>query len=441
MAPPPRSSLIGVLFPRQLGHWIGPLVAALVVGLVGAFVVIGSGIVNLAASTPHPQGWAALLHYVFQRSVSHHAADIEAPADLDTAPRIQKGAVYFSRVCASCHGGPGLGQNPIALSMRPRPQYLAKVVGEYSPPELFWILQHGVKYSAMPAWPAQTRHDEVWSIVAFLRALPKLDRVTYDGLAEGPAGPAAGVAGFAPPAEAVKARAYVMPNMNEYPSESQYTRPATAFGRGTVGPDIAASCVQCHGTNGAGRPGGPFPNLTVLNSTTIKTALQAYADGSRESAYMQPVAVQLTDNQIDAVTAHFAALPRASSPQFEVAPAVQTLGRQIAEAGIPAKNVGACQNCHDINKANSRLYPAIAGQNAWYLRDQLRLYREGTRGAKLKANPMIAVAKNMTDAQIEASAAYYAAMAPQAVAPVAEARAAAAPPASKLPSGAANVMR
>ena len=434
MAPPTRTSLIGILFPRQFSHWLGPLLAAGIAALVIAFAVIASGVVNLAASTPHPQGWAALLHYVFQRSVAHHA-DAVPPADLDTQPRIQKGAVYFSRVCASCHGAPGLGQNPVALSMRPRPQYLPLVVGQYSAPELHWILQHGVKYSAMPSWPALSRGDEVWSIVAFLRALPKLDRTTYDALAQGPAGPAAGVMGFAPPAEAVKAQAYAMPNMNEYPSESQYTRPATAFGRGTVGPDLAASCVQCHGTDGAGRPGGAFPNLTVLNATTIKEALLAYADGSRESAYMQPVATQLTDGQIDTLSTHFAALPKARSPQFAATPEMLALGRQIAEGGIPAKNVGACQNCHDINKANKRLYPAIAGQNVLYLRDQLRLYREGLRGAKLKANPMILVAKGMTDAQIDASAAFYAAMVPQAVDAVAEGRVNPATTATRLPSG------
>ena len=420
MALPARSSLIGILFPRRFGHWIGPLLAAGILAGLVAVLVITSGVANLAASTPHPEGWARLLHYVFKRSVSHHAEDIKVPADLDTVPRVQKGAVYFSRVCSSCHGAPGLGQNPIALSMRPRPQYLKAVVRQYSAPELFYILQHGVKYSAMPSWPAQNRDDEVWSIVAFLRRLPTLGRAEYDELAQGPAGQAAGVVGFAPPIDPFKPAPYALANMNEYPSESQYTRPASAFGRGIVGPNLAQSCVQCHGVDGAGRPGGAFPNLTVLNSTTIKEALAAYANGSRQSAYMQPVAVQLTDGQIDALTAHFRSLPRTRSPQFAVSPAVLATGRQIAEAGIPARNVGSCQQCHDINKANARLYPAIAGQNYFYLRDQLRLYRSGYRNAGLRSRPMLAAAKQMTDAEIDGAAAYYAAMAPQPAEPVAE---------------------
>ena len=420
MALPSRLSLVGILFPRRLGHWFGPVLAAGVLAGIVALLVITSGVANLAASTPHPQGWAALLHYVFKRSVAHHADGIVAPADLDTVPRVQKGAVYFSRVCSSCHGAPGLGQNPIALSMRPRPQYLQLVVRQYTAPELFWILQHGVKYSAMPSWPAQNREDEVWSIVAFLRRLPTLGRAEYDALAQGPAGQAAGVVGFAPPVDPFKPAPYKLANMNEYPQESQYTRPASAFGRGIVGPDLAQSCVQCHGTEGAGRPDGAFPNLTVLNSTTIKEALVAYANGSRQSAYMQPVAVQLTDSQIDALTAHFRGVPRTRSPQVMVSPAVLATGRQVAEAGIPARQVGACQQCHDINKANAKLYPAIAGQNYYYLRDQLRLYRAGARNAGLKSHPMLVAAKQMTDAEIDGAAAYYAAMTPQAAEPVAE---------------------
>ena len=422
MSPPSRSSLIGILFPRQFNHWIGPLLAAGASAAVIGILVITSGMLDLGASTPHPEGWAGLLHYVFKRSVSHHADGIAVPADLDSEPRVQKGAVYFSRVCSNCHGAPGLGQNPIALAMRPRPQYLSVVLGQYSAPELFYILQHGVKYSAMPSWPAEGREDEVWSIVAFLRRLPKLNRAEFDALAEGPAGPAVAVAGFAPPSDGTPAKAFRMPNMNEYPAESQYTRPAAAFGHGTVGPDLAASCVQCHGSNGAGRPGGAFPNLTVLNQTTFKKALHDYADGTRQSAFMQPVAVQLNDSQIDALTAHFRALPRTDSPRYPVTPAVLALGAQIAENGLPAQKVGACQNCHDINKANSRLYPAIAGQNAIYLRDQLRLYSTRRRGNTLEAKPMNIAASLMTDPQIQAVAAYYAAMTPKAPEAVEEGR-------------------
>ena len=35
---------------------------------------------------------------------------------------------------------------------------------------LFWIVKNGLKYTGMPAWVAPQRDDEVWAVVAFLRA-------------------------------------------------------------------------------------------------------------------------------------------------------------------------------------------------------------------------------------------------------------------------------
>src|SRR5690606_25016642 len=48
---------------------------------------------------------------------------------------------------------------------------------------LFWIVKHGLKYTAMPAWPAQQRDDEVWAVTAFLVRLPELSPRAYRELA------------------------------------------------------------------------------------------------------------------------------------------------------------------------------------------------------------------------------------------------------------------
>ena len=37
--------------------------------------------------------------------------------------------------------------------MSPRPQNLPKVLGQFTDEELYLIVEHGVKYSAMPSWP------------------------------------------------------------------------------------------------------------------------------------------------------------------------------------------------------------------------------------------------------------------------------------------------
>ena len=70
--------------------------------------------------------------------------------------------------------------------MVPAPPVLADVVDDWNSRELFWIVKHGIKYTAMPAWSTQRRDDEVWAMVAFLQQLPRMEAPHYRELALGP---------------------------------------------------------------------------------------------------------------------------------------------------------------------------------------------------------------------------------------------------------------
>ncbi|MHB8721984.1 MAG: c-type cytochrome [Steroidobacteraceae bacterium] len=38
----------------------------------------------------------------------------------------------------------------------------------------FWIIKHGIKMSAMPAWGKSLDDAAIWDIVAFVRQLPQM---------------------------------------------------------------------------------------------------------------------------------------------------------------------------------------------------------------------------------------------------------------------------
>lgn len=397
------------LFPSRLTQWIGPLLAAASAAVLVAVVVVTSGIVDLSAAKPHPEGWARLLHFTFERSTKFHA-DAKPPADLDSAVRIAAGAAYYGQVCARCHGGPGFGQNPVVLSMHPRPQYLAsdlKTAG-FTAPELFRIVKAGVKYSAMPSWPADRRDDEVWHLVAFLRALPTMSPATFQRLAVVQHGGATGLAPFGPP---VAGRRYALRNDDEPPASSfNYATPAFGMSGFALGADPVATCARCHGADGRG--GGAFPNLTIQPRDYIARTLAAYAAGRRRSGFMQMVATELSPAQIAAIATHYAGLPRRASETGGAAPA---LGQQIALRGVPQAGLAACASCHGVDRAAARAYPLIEGQSRWYIANQLQLFRDGGRGSiagDATPDPMVAIVKRLTDAQIDAVAAYYAAQPP-----------------------------
>ncbi len=407
------TDLLPPLFPARLRQWLGPLFVAGTVAAVLAITVITTGFVDLAASTPHPPGWADLLHFVFKRSTAHNSADTAIPADLATTP-VAKGAMLFDAVCANCHGRPGYGQNAIALSMRPRPQYLGAVVGGMADRDLFWVVKHGVKYSAMPAWPTQARDDEVWTIVAFLRQLPKLDAASYARLIAPAAmiaqpliaGPIAGRAGAMP----------VTPL-----DQTSIARPAIGFGGQSLAANGMALCTGCHGNDAVPPRSGGIPALGLLNPETISAALLAYHNGTRKSGFMGPTAIQLTPIQINGLAKQLGGSSHPQLPAPPASPAQLALGQNIAERGGAHQQVTPCQNCHDINKATARAYPAIAGQDWRYLRDQLRLYRDGIRVVPLGGNQtMTAESARLTSAEIDAVTAWYAAQPSTRPAPVPE---------------------
>ncbi len=405
--------MLRLLFPRRLIQWLGPLFAALAVVLVSATAIIVTGIVDLSAAKPHPDGWARFLHFTFHRSTEYHAGP-KPPADLDSPIRVAAGAAYYGQVCARCHSGPGFRQNPVVLSMHPRPQYLAAAlpIEKYTAPELFRIVKAGVKYSAMPSWPVQSRNDEVWQLVAFLRAMPGMSPETFRTLALPQNQAAHSDAKFgAPP----RARTYALQNDQEPPvAEYGYKTPVFGLSGYALDADPTATCAQCHGSDGAG--GGAFPNLTLQTRDYLERSLTAFASGKRSSGFMQVFASELSPAQIRSLANHFASMPRRSS-EHPAGP-VPVAGQQLALVGMPKAGLAPCAACHGITRAAEKAYPLLEGQASWYIANQMRLFAKGGRGGidgQRPRDPMVEIAQKLTDRQIAAVASYYAAQPPATV--------------------------
>ncbi len=355
-------------------------IALALLAAAGAFAVLvaWSGVFRIAASSGHWPITDWFLHFAMRHSVDTWSSGIEVPDDLDDPALVLKGAGHYESGCAPCHGTPGGRPSLVARQMTPRPPYLPPEIPGWEPEELFWIVKHGVKFTGMPAWPARTRDDEVWAMVAFLRRLPDMTPDEYAGLAHGPVADGASDA-------AGRLRRLDDP----------------------IGP-LLESCARCHGLEGRGRGTGAFPKLADQSEVYLAAALEAYAQGTRFSGVMQPIAAGLTREQMRALAAHFAeAEPGRPTPAPD--PEAAARGQRIARIGVPDKGVPACVHCHGP-KATPRNphFPALAGQYADYLELQLELFRKGHRGGSPYAAIMNLVASRLTPEQIRDLAAYYA---------------------------------
>lgn len=399
------------IFPTSPFQLVGPLLAAGAAGLLAAVIVIGSGLPNLAASKPHPEGWAKVLHLVFNRSTDHYGGDLKPPPNFGSIAEIRRGAGYYGMACAHCHSGPGLGQNAIAMAMRPEPQYLPAVLHEFNPGELFWIVQHGVKYSGMPAYAVQDRPDEAWAIVSFLRVLPKLTPQQFRALAYGDDHAGAPDNGI-PSLDKGYALYHWRPGVIADKPRDEYFHggPALGFDDVTQTGGVTAFCSRCHTNGGAAVAGGSVPNLTLLDRDYMQGQLTRFATGLRSSGMMMPIATQLSKQQIAALADYYTAHPRAATGGPAPDPQLVAQGAQIAQHGIGANGTGACVNCHGVQGAAKAYYPGIAGQNQGYLRTRLLTFRAPYYPQK-PGNPMPWISRAMTPQQIDAVSAYYAAQA------------------------------
>ena len=258
--------------------------------------------------------------------------------------------------------------------MTPHPPRLEETVPEWSDRELFWIVQHGIKYTGMPAWPTQARDDEVWAQVAFLRALPGMSAAAYDDLAL-----ASGADGG-------------------IDSGNGATNATLSNGAELAFEDALADCARCHGRDGYGRgPAGAFPVLAGQPAEYLLASLQAYSSGERASGFMQPPARRYDADMLARLAEHFAAVEGPKSPAAEgpaaadsagiatsaEAPKTETeravpqaaasgppdtregllaLGRRLAENGLPDRKLPACESCHGADGANrepARATPSI----------------------------------------------------------------------------------
>ena len=326
--------------------------------VIVALIVIMSGVIPIQASSGHWRATAWLLDLIKRRSVTTYSLTIVPPA-LDQPSWIVRGAAHFESGCRPCHGSPLSPRPPFVMRMTPHPPELPDRIGRWQTRHLFQIVKHGIKFTAMPAWAAPQRADEIWAIVAFLQKLPSLNQASYRDLAFGATSTSDGVS-------------------------------------------VVERCARCHGTDGMGR-GGSFPVLAGQRAEYVTNALLAYRDGRRHSGIMRPEAFELDERARNEVVRYFSSLARTAP-----SPTPTSSGGGLVTHGQPSRDIPACSQCHGPGAPDRNLaYPILDGQPANYLFAQLVLLAENRRGGSQFGPIMQMIAARLSPAEMREAAAYY----------------------------------
>jgi cytochrome c553 len=329
-----------------------PYIVGAIGGVLAAAIVPLAGLVDFDASN----GQWGITDWFFgtaaQQSITLRSAGVAVP-DLDDPAGIRRGAGHYEMVCAACHGSPAGAPEQFADDLVPAPPRLMEKMANWHPDaRVFWTVKHGIKRSAMPAWPSQMRDDEVWDMVAFLGVMAAMPAAEY-----------ADLAGL----------------------ERQ-------------------GCARCHGENGEG---GSGPRLDIQSPEYLAASLQAFRQRTRASGTMIAAASRLSDEEIAELSVYYGRLE-----QVEAGPG-EGLGAEIAARGIPGRDIAACSSCHESGRPE---FPRLMGQDKDYLVTQLELFNEhgaerGGHHADVMAKALRVLSQMeegpLTHEEIEALAGHY----------------------------------
>lgn len=217
------------------------------------------------------------------------------------------------------------------------------------------------------------------------------------------------------------------------------------------GATLAGACAACHGLDGnsAAAP-NLYPRIAGQSERFIAHQLALFKAGLRtdgNAALMVPFAQPLSAQDMRDLGAYYATQkagagiaddteittgPNAGMKFFQV-------GEKLYHSGDASRGIPACMACHGPSGAGNPgpAYPHVAGQQSWYVSRRLETYRTGTTADPDPAlfNVMAAVAKSLTDEEIQALGSYLQGLHPRAdEAPAGTMVAAAPAPAAPAPA-------
>jgi len=102
-----------------------------------------------------------------------------------SAEAVADGMAHFADHCAVCHANDGSGDTEMGRGLYPKaPDMRLAPTQQLSDGELFYVIEHGIRFTGMPGWRNGTKEGEEssWRLVHFIRHLPMLTAAELDAM-------------------------------------------------------------------------------------------------------------------------------------------------------------------------------------------------------------------------------------------------------------------
>jgi thiosulfate dehydrogenase len=154
-------------------RFLSGFMAAIVIVFLAGFLWLRLGFVDARADAPKNGLERAVAMPALDASVRRHAPQVQNPVAA-TDDNLVAGMKIYQNNCAGCHGDIHQPHGAFGDSLYPRaPQFMedAPDMPEY---QNFYIIEHGIRLSGMPALRSSLKEEEIWQVTTFLSHLDKL---------------------------------------------------------------------------------------------------------------------------------------------------------------------------------------------------------------------------------------------------------------------------
>ena len=180
--------------------------------------------------------------------------------------------------------------------------------------------------------------------------------------------------------------------------------PVQAAGDPEAGKSKAASCAACHGADG-NSVNPEWPKLAGQHEDYLVKQLTFFKHGERDNDTMKGMSAGLSDRDRQDLAAFYASQKTTIG---EADPELVELGQKLYRSGNAESGVAPCMGCHGPNGAGNPAagYPALRGQHALYVENQLHAFASGVRHNENAIKMMQILASRMTNREIKAVSSY-----------------------------------
>lgn len=177
---------------KPMKHFLYGSLVTLALVLVGG-ALVGLGIAKLGLLSINADAEPSFLEkkifpMAVRASVARRAAEqtnVEPPGNED----LMNGAEIYKAMCAQCHGQLNGRPSLLGASFYPPTPQLPGHATSYTEGQVFWLVKHGIRNTAMPAWRNLLSDADISKVAAFVKRLDGLPPLVEDRRSDPPRHP------------------------------------------------------------------------------------------------------------------------------------------------------------------------------------------------------------------------------------------------------------